>query len=145
MEPAAKIKKHYAAVALAVSFLFCSCKSMPPDALVLQEIAPIPQAVIAARRVATELEPVYANFRIIEVSEVNGVQRFFMVRMGAERTGIQVGVTGEVGEDAAFQRVIGSFKIIELIGDFFRCEITELTHRIGTNAYARVQTGEKAK
>ena len=145
MEPAAKIKKHYAAVALAAFFLFCSCGSLPPDTLVLQEIAPIPRSVIAAQQPVTEYEPVYSNFRIIEVSEVNGVQRFFMVRLGAERTGIQVGVTGEVGEDATFQRVIGSFKIIELLGDFSRCEITELTHRIGTNAYARVQTGEKVK
>jgi len=148
MEPVAKMKKgHNAAVALFGFFLFFSCRGQPSpnDTLVLQEIAPIPQSVIVVRQPVTEYEPVYSNFRIIEVSEVNGVQRFFMVRMGAERTGIQVGVTGEIGEDAAFQRVIGSFKIIELLGDFFRCEITELTHRIGTNTYARVQIGERVR
>jgi hypothetical protein len=133
--------------------LLCSCKSPPPppaivvvhDPLVLQEVAPLPKAVVAARQAVTEYEPVYATLRIIEVSEVNGVQRYFLVRMGADKTGITVGVTGDIGEDTSFQRIIGNYKIIELSGDFFRCEITELSYRIGANAHVRVQTGEKIK
>ncbi|MDR0320582.1 MAG: hypothetical protein LBI28_03695 [Treponema sp.] len=119
-----------------------SCKTSN-DQLVLQEITPIPRSV--ARQVVTEYEPVYSTLRIIEVSEVNGVQKYFLVRLGTDRTGISVGVTGEIGEDATFQRVIGSFKIIELHSGFFRCEVTELAYRIGANAHARVQIGEKVK
>jgi len=115
------------------------------DPLILQEIAPLPRVVVAALAapaIIIEVEPVYTNFRIVEVSEVNGVQRYFMVRMGADRSGISVGGNGEIAEDEAFQRVIGNYRIAAVYGDFFRGEITSLTHRIGVNAYARIQTGE---
>jgi hypothetical protein len=148
MESVAKIKG-VAGLALAVPALFflaLSCQGSPPaEPIVLQEIAPIPRAVLAAQQAVVEYEPVYSTFRIIEVSEVNGVQRFFLARIGTDRTIVKVGVTGDIGEDAEFQRIIGNYKIIELYGDFFRCEIVELTHRIGTNTLARIQTGEVIK
>jgi hypothetical protein len=130
--------------------LIFACESSPPpepviqDPLVLQEIAPLPRAVVA-RQVVTEYEPVYSSFRIIEVSEVNGVQKFFIVRIGADKTGIAVGVTGDIGEDQAFKRIIGIYKILELHDNFFRCEIMELEYRIGNAAYVRIKTGEKIK
>ena len=132
-------------------FFGISCKSAPPepiiiiqDPLVLQEIAPLPRTVVA-RQTVTEYEPIYSILRIIEVSEVNGVQKFFLVRSGSDKTGISVGVKGDIGEDESFQRIIGNYAIIELYGDFFRCEIVELAYRIGNNAYVRVQTGEMVK
>jgi hypothetical protein len=154
METVYKMKKTGLILSAQLCFyLICSCISPPPpptvvvvhDPLVLQEVAPLPRAVVAARQAITEYEPIYATLRIIEVSEVNGVQKYFLVRMGADKTGITVGVTGDIGEDTTFQRIIGNYKIIELSGDFFRCEITELSYRIGTNAHVRVQTGEKIK
>jgi hypothetical protein len=124
-----------------------ACKSPPPDIqdpLVLQEIAPLPRSVVA-RQVVAEYEPVYATFRIIEVSEVNGVQKFFLVRIGSDKTGIAAGVTGDIGEDQTFKRIIGNYKILELHDNFFRCEIVELEYRIGNTAYVRIKTGEKIK
>jgi hypothetical protein len=145
MESVKKIKRtRHAAIAAALVFLACSCKT-PQDALVLTEAAPLPKAVVAAKQTVTEFEPVYAVYRIVEVTEVNGVQKFFLVRFGTDRTGIEAGVTGEIGEDSTFQRIIGNYKIVELLGNFFRCEITELAYRIGTNAHARVVIGEKVK
>ncbi len=143
MESFGKIKQILHVFAVLLFFIVCSCKtpSIPP--LVLQEIAPLP--VIARPVVVTEYEPIYSIMRIIEVSEVNGVQRFFIVRSGADRTNIARDAVGEIAMDATFQQIIGSYKIIELQGDFFRCEITELTHRIGTNAHIRLQVGEKEK
>jgi hypothetical protein len=132
-------------------FILLSCRGAPEpvvvlhDPLTLQEIAPLPRAVLAtlaAPQVIIEVEPVYTNFRIVEVSEVNGVQRYFIVRVGANRAGISVGGNGEIAEDEAFQRVIGNYRIAAMYGDFFRAEITSLTHRIGVNAFARIQTGE---
>jgi len=150
MESAGKIKKTSCAIGALVLFLF-SCQTPPVepviiihDPLVLQEITPLPRAVVA-RQAVSEFEPVYSTFRIAEVSEVNGVQRFFLVRMGADRTGIQIGTAGEIAEDEAFQRIIGNYRIIELYADFFRSEIIDLTHRIGVTAFARVQIGEKVK
>jgi hypothetical protein len=133
----------------ALFFLLLSCRTPPiivvQDLLTLQEIAPLPRVVaaaLAAPAIIIEVEPVYTSFRIVEVSEVNGIQRYFMVRMGAERTGIRVGGSGEIAEDEGFQRVIGNYRIAAMYGDFFRGEITSLTHRIGVNAFARIQTGE---
>jgi len=128
-------------------FLFLSCGTAPVarDPLVLQEIAPLPRAVAAALatpQIIIEIEPVYSIFRIIEVSEVNGVQRYFMVRVGPDRTGILTGGVGEIAEDDAFQRIIGNYRIAAVYGDFFRGEITGLTHRVGPMAFARIQTGE---
>jgi hypothetical protein len=145
MESVKKIKIiQYAVIAAGIFFLVCSCKT-PADTLALMEVAPLPRAVIAAQQAVTEYEPVYAAYRIVEVTEVNGVQRFFLVRFGADRTGVEVGVAGEIGEDASFQRVIGNYRIVEFLGNFFRCEITELAYRIGTNAHIRVVIGEKVK
>jgi hypothetical protein len=142
MEPVKKI-----IIMVYLLFLLFSCKSPPAvyNPLVLQEITPIPRAIIAARQAVVEYEPIYTTLRIIEVSEVNGVQRHFLVRTGADKTGISVGVKGDIGEDAAFQRIIGNYEILELQGDFFRCEVKELAYRIGANAHVRVQIGEKIK
>jgi len=146
MESVKKIKVIlFAVIAFGIVFLACSCKTAPNNSLVIMEIAPLPKAVVAAQKNIAEYEPVYAVYRIIEVTEVNGVQKFFLVRFGADKTGIEKGIAGEIGEDAAFPRIIGTFKIIELLGDFFRCEITELAYRIGPNAHARVVIGEKVK
>jgi hypothetical protein len=145
MESVKKIKKiRYAVIASALLFLAYSCGTSQ-DLLVLTEVAPLPKAVVAAKQTVTEFEPVYAVYRIVEVTEVNGVQKFFLVRFGADKTGIEKGVTGEIGEDSTFQRIIGNYKIVELLGNFFRCEITELAYRIGTNAHMRVVIGEKVK
>jgi len=132
-------------IALAWLFPLFSCKNPPVihDPLVLQEMSPVPRTVV--RQAVTEYEPVYSTLRIIEVSEVNGVQKYFLVRLGADKTGVREGVTGDIGEDATFQRIIGSYVIIEMQGNFFRCEITELAYRIGTNAHVRIKIGEKVK
>jgi len=145
MESFKKIEKILYAVTVVVLFFpVFSCKTSK-DSLALLELAPLPKAVVAANQTVKEYEPVYAVYRIVEVTEVNGVQKFFLVRFAADRTGIEKGVTGEIGEDATFQHIIGNYKIVELLGNFFKCEITELAYRIGTNAHARVVIGEKVK
>ena len=158
MEFIKKMNKKGLALAAVPLAALSACKSPPPpppaepvivvqDPLALQEIAPLPRAAAAAKQqqAVLEFEPVYASFRIIEVSEINGVQKYFLVKAGADKTGISVGASGEVAEDAGFQKIIGNYKIVEVDGDFFRGEIVELTHRIGPGAYARVKTGEQVK
>jgi hypothetical protein len=129
-----------------------SCKSeVPPlepiiiieDPLVLQELNPLPRAIVPVY--VQEYEPIYTAFRIIEVSEVDGVQQYFLVRFGMDRTGIEIGVTEKIAEDDKFENIIGKYKIIEIFGDFFRCQIEELDYKIGDTAFIRVKTGEKLK
>ncbi|WP_156882497.1 hypothetical protein [Treponema lecithinolyticum] len=83
--------------------------------------------------------------KIVEVSEENGVQKYFLVRLGADKTGVAVGITGDIAEDIEFQKIIGSYKIIEMYGNFFRGQIDSLSYKIGTTAYVRVKIGEQVK
>lgn len=134
---------------LACVTIFVSCQTLAPlvivqDPLALQEIAPLPRALVRAEK-EEEFEPIYAVFRIVEVSEVNGVQRYFLARIGNNRTGIRVGVSDSIAEDPEFKKIIGKYKIIEIFGDFFRCEIEELDYKIGDTAYLRVKTGQQVK
>lgn len=131
---------------LSVIVLAISSCSSPPEidnSLVLLELEPLPRTVVVKQRV--EFEPIYSVLKIIEVSEVNGVQKFFLVKIGSDRTGIAVGTTGEIAEDQEFSKVIGIFKITEVYGDFFKCRVEELTYKIGLNAFVRYKIGEKVK
>jgi hypothetical protein len=128
------------------------CGSPPPppepvivlqDPLVLQEIAPLPRTIVI--KPVIEYEPVYTVLRIVEVSEVNGVQKFFLVRTGADKTNIEAGAAGDIAEDAEFKKIIGAYTIIEVYGDFFRCEVRHLDYKIGNAAYIRIKTGERIK
>ena len=124
--------------------LLSGCKSVTiVDPLVLSEIAPLPRTVVV--KPVIEYEPVYSVMRIIEVSEENGLQKYFLVRLGADKTGVARGVSGDIAEDADFQKIIGTYKIIEIYGDFFRGQIDSLSYKIGPTAYIRVKTGEKVK
>ena len=113
------------------------------DPLVLEEISPLPRAVLI--KPVLEYEPVYSVMRIIEVSEVNGVQKFFLVRSGAEKTQVRLGQEADIGDDGEFRKMIGSCKIVEAYGDFFRCEVRQLDYKIGPEAHIRVQIGERLK
>ena len=128
----------------AVLLLLTGCKTVQIiDPLVLQEIAPLPRTVVI--KPVVEYEPVYAVMKIVEVSEENGVQKYFLVRLGADKTGVAVGITGDIAEDIEFQKIIGSYKIIEMYGNFFRGQIDSLSYKIGTTAYVRVKIGEQVK
>lgn len=152
------MKYLYAMVAFLTIFISCKTPEPPAppappeplvifqDPLVLQEVEPLPRVAIAAATIVKEeFEPIYAVFRILEVSEVNGVQLFFLVRIGNDRTGIEVGVSDSIAEDAEFEKIIGKYKIIEVMGDFFRCEIEELDYKLSGNNYIRLKIGEQLK
>jgi hypothetical protein len=114
------------------------------DPLVPEEISPLPRAVLV-RPPAAEYEPVYSVMRIIEVAEVHGVQKFFLVRAGADKTHIVEGKEAEIADDAEFKKIIGVCTIIEIFGDFFRCEVKRLDYKIGPSAHIRIKTGESLK
>jgi hypothetical protein len=114
------------------------------EPLVLVEIKPRPREVIVAPQ-ASALEPVYNIFKIVETTEVNGVQKYVLVRPGNDKTNIAVGTTGDISSAEAFTELIGTYKIIEVFANFFRCEIVSLNRRIGSTAFIRVRIGEKQK
>lgn len=138
------------AVALLVAAIaaLVACKSPPPppiivDPLVLDEISPKPREVVVQK--VLEYEPIYAVLKIVEVAEENGVQKSFLVKLGADRTALAVGVKGEIAEDEAFAKVIGAYKVKEIYGDFMKAEIETLNYKIGANAWIRYKIGEKLR
>lgn len=149
MEPSEKGRKMRTTVLVVFACLLYGCSSLPPpppiiqDPLVLQEIAPLPRTIVVKPVVV--YEPVYTVLKIIEVSEINGVQKFFLVRIGADKTNIVVNTAGDIAEDAEFKKIIGTYKITEVYGDFFHCEVQQLDYRIGTTAYIRIKIGERVK
>ncbi len=136
---------YFAIIALLAGFSLLSCSTVDPNAnaLSLQEIAPLPRTVVV--KPVIEYEPVYVVLKIVEVSEVNGVQKYFLTKFGADKTGVSVGVAGDIAEDPEFTKIIGTYKIIEVYKDFFKSQIDMLSYKIGTTAYIRVKTGEKVK
>lgn len=125
-----------------------SCETPPPppiiiDTLVLDELQPKPREIVVKKEV--EYEPVFASLKIIEVSEENGVQKKIIVRIGPDRKGLAIGVKGDIAEDEAFQKVIGTYRITELFADFFTAEIEVLNYKIGSTAWIRYKIGEKIK
>ena len=142
MEPIKKIA--------AIAVLLAGCALFPEaplvivqDPLVLEETAPIPRAVVV--KPVLEYEPVYSLMRIVEVSELDGVQKFFLARAGVDKTNIAPGKGGDIADSDDFKKIIGSYTIVEVYGDIFRCEVQRLDYRIGPGAHIRMQTGEKLK
>jgi len=124
--------------------LFSSCMTTTvKDMLTLQEVAPLPREVAVVK--VWEYEPVYNVLKIVEVTERNGVQSQFMVRYGADRTGIAVGTKGDIGADPTFEKIIGTYRITNIYRDFFQAEIETLDYKIGANGYIRIKIGEKVK
>ena len=52
---------------------------------------------------------------------------------------------GEISVEATFSEVIGTFKVVSKDGGFVRGSIESLTHKVPSNSFIRIQTGQKAK
>lgn len=127
-------------VLLLVSVLF-SCKTVTPA--VLLEIKPLPQEVVIEQK--EEYEPVFSVMKVLEISEVNGVQKYIIARLEADGADIQPDALGEIAADSSFAEPIGTIKVLSKTGDFLRCVIDTSTHKIPDTAYIRVQIGQKPK
>lgn len=126
---------------LAAVFLLCSCRTILPAALA--EVKPLPREVVVEKKV--EYEPVYAVMKVLEVSEENGVQKYLLAKTDGESKEITAGVYGEIAASVSFEPVLGTFKVLGIQSGFIRCSIETLTHKIPSNSFVRIQTGQKAK
>lgn len=125
-----------------IVFSLVGCTST--GTLTLAEIKPLPKEVVV--EVKQEFEPVYSVMKILEVSEVNGVQKFVIAKLDkVEGKEIAIEMVGEISDDISFEKVLGTFKVTSKAGGFLKGSIETLTHKIPTNSYIRVQIGQKAK
>jgi hypothetical protein len=121
----------------------CTSGKIVEDPLALLEVTPLPKSVVIQKK--TEYEPVYGVMRVLEVSEENGVQKYLLAKAGDIKSGLASGVTGDIGTDAAFGTVIGTFKIVSVSNGFVKCVIENVTQKVPGNAFIRIQTGQKEK
>lgn len=118
-----------------------SCKTVTP--VTLLEIKPLPREVVIEKK--QEYEPVFSVMKILEISEVNGVQKYIIARLEADGAEIKPDALGEIAADTFFAEPIGTVKVLSKTGNFLRCSIETSTHKIPDNAYIRVQIGQKPK
>lgn len=125
-------------------FLF-SCKSPPIiiDLLVLDDIMPLPRAAVI--RKVEIFEPIYSVHKISEVTEENGVQKYFLARIGDERVNVKFGMTNDISDTVTFEQIVGTYTIIDVYQDFFRAKIDTLTYKLGADAHVRIKIGERLK
>lgn len=135
MESAGKI------ILVFLSFLIISCVSSTP--LAMLEIKPLPREVVIEHQ--AEYEPIYATMKVLEISEENGVQKYLFAKVEGEVSEITAGVVGEISGDLSFDKILGNFKVISRNGNFIRCSIETLTHKVPANSYIRIQIGKKKK
>ena len=83
--------------------------------------------------------------KILEISEVNGVQKYVIAKVEADGKDIENSAMGEIAADLSFENPLGIIKVISRTGDFLRCSIESSTHKIPNNSYIRIQIGEKEK
>ena len=126
-----------------IGFTFYSCKSSQDVVLTLAEIKPLPKEVVIEKKL--EYEPIYTNLKILEVSEVNGIQKYIIAKNDTESGVLEVGMIGEIAIDNNFSEIIGTGKISSLRSGFLECEIENTTHKVPINSYIRFQIGKKAK
>ena len=123
-------------------FVFISCKTSQLTMITLTEIKPLPKEVIIEKKL--EYEPIYTNMKILEVSEVNGVQKNIIAKIESDIDSIQVDMLGEISYDNAFSEIIGTVKVTGIRGGFLEGVIESSTHKIPVNSYLRFQIGQKA-
>ena len=130
-------------IAIAILPLLCLSCNTTMGPIAMQEIKPLPREVVIATPI--EYDPIYAVLKIREVAEENGVQKYLYAKLDGDIPEITAGVMGEISVEATFSEVIGTFKVVSKDGGFVRGSIESLTHKVPSNSFIRIQTGQKAK
>ena len=75
-----------------LSIMLFSCTSTTSVALL--EIKPLPKEVVIQKKV--EYEPIFSIMKILEISEVNGIQKYIITKLDADSDEINIDVLGEI-------------------------------------------------
>ena len=124
-----------------LSIMLFSCTSTTSVALL--EIKPLPKEVVIQKKV--EYEPIFSIMKILEISEVNGIQKDIITKLDADSDEINIEAMGEIAATNSFDEVLGTVKVVSKTGGFLKCSIENSTHKIPANSYIRIQIGQKAR
>ena len=124
-----------------LSIMLFSCTSTTSVALL--EIKPLPKEVVIQKKV--EYEPIFSIMKILEISEVNGIQKYIITKLDADSDEINIEAMGEIAATNSFDEVLGTVKVVSKTGEFLKCSIENSTHKIPANSYIRIQIGQKER
>ena len=124
-----------------LSIMLFSCTSTTSVALL--EIKPLPKEVVIQKKV--EYEPILSIMKILEISEVNGIQKNIITKLDADSDEINIEAMGEIAATNSFDEVLGTVKVVSKTGEFLKCSIENSTHKIPANSYIRIQIGQKTR
>ena len=124
-----------------LSIMLFLCTSTTSVALL--EIKPLPKEVVIQKKV--EYEPIFSIMKILEISEVNGIQKYIITKLDADSDEINIEAMGEIAATNSFDEVLGTVKVVSKTGEFLKCSIENSTHKIPANSYIRIQIGQKAR
>lgn len=124
-----------------LSIMLFSCTSTTSVALL--EIKPLPKEVVIQKKV--EYEPIFSIMKILEISEVNGIQKYIITKLDADSDEINIEAMGEIAATNSFDEVLGTVKVVSKTGEFLKCSIENSTHKIPANSYIRIQIGQKTR
>lgn len=116
--------------------LFASCLTNKEEPLVvpyeIAEVKPLPEKV--EKVVVKEKEYDYIVSSVAEVEVVDGVQKYFFIKLGYAKEGIKNNMEGKIFNDVKQEELIGKFKLIEVYKNFSKALITELNFKISNDA-----------
>lgn len=99
----------------------------------LVEIEPLPEKKkVEVIIVPKEYE--YISSGVAEVEEIDGVQKFFYIKLGYSRAGIKQQMEGKIFNDLDQKEQIGTFKLVEVFKDFSKAQILELNFKLTNDA-----------
>lgn len=130
-------------VSLIICLLFVSCGS---TTFVLPELSiEAPDTNIVEEE---QVENVYTAYKILEITEENGVQKYVLIKVDQDALSHLVrdengDVIGKVTADMAGTQEITTCKEKSRSGGIVRLQLETSTHKIPKNSYVQLPTGIK--
>lgn len=131
-------------------FVF-SCKSAPeiveeePEVIAIayeiEELEPLPEKIVKV--VVKPKEYDYIVSSVAEVEEIDGVQKYFYIKLGYSKEGITRNMEGKIFNDMEQKEQIGTFKLVEVFKSFSKAQITELNFKLSNSATVQFEIEKK--
>lgn len=122
------------------ALLLFSCASAPEEEIIefafeLEELEALPEKKkVVVVVVEEEVEYEYIVTSVAEVEEVDGVQKYFYIKLGYSREGLVRDLHGKIYNDVERKEQIGTFKLIEVFMSFSKAKILELNFKLNSEA-----------
>lgn len=125
------MKKVYSLTLLLILFS-CMTKDDIEFNYEIAELEPLPEKKVVVVEKPKEYEYIVAS--VAEVEEVDGVQKYFYIKLGYSKEGIERNMEGKIFNDLEQKEQIGTFKLVEVFKSFSKAEVTELNFKLNNSA-----------